>query len=220
MQYMISFLEGIITFISPCLLPMLPIYISYFAGGGERSTRKTLTGALGFVTGFTLVFMAMGALAGTVGGFLKTHQTAVNLISGLIVIFFGLNFLGVFKLELFRGGSGRMNTGNLNFFSALLFGMIFSLGWTPCVGAFLGSALMLASQQGHVVEGMLMLLAYSMGLGIPFLLSAVLIDYLKSAFHWIKRNYKIINLVSGGFLILVGILMATGTLGRLLALLS
>ena len=220
MQYMISFLEGIITFISPCLLPMLPIYISYFAGGGERSTRKTLTGALGFVTGFTLIFMAMGALAGTVGGFLKTHQTAVNLICGLIVIFFGLNFLGVFKLELFRGGSGRMNTGNLNFFSALLFGMIFSLGWTPCVGAFLGSALMLASQQGHVVEGMLMLLAYSMGLGIPFLLSGVLIDYLKSAFDWIKRNYKIINLVSGGFLILVGILMATGTLGRLLALLS
>ena len=220
MQYMISFLEGIITFISPCLLPMLPIYISYFAGGGERSTRKTLTGALGFVTGFTLIFMAMGALAGTVGGFLKTHQTAVNLISGLIVIFFGLNFLGVFKLELFRGGSGRMNTGNLNFFSALLFGMIFSLGWTPCVGVFLGSALMLASQQGHVVEGMLMLLAYSMGLGIPFLLSAVLIDYLKSAFNWIKRNYKTINLVSGGFLILVGVLMATGTLGRQLALLS
>ena len=220
MQYMISFLEGIITFISPCLLPMLPIYISYFAGGGERSTGKTLTGALGFVTGFTLVFMAMGALAGTVGGFLKTHQTVVNVLSGLIVIFFGLNFLGVFKLELFRGGSGRMNTGNLNFFSALLFGMIFSLGWTPCVGAFLGSALMLASQQGHVVEGMLMLLAYSMGLGIPFLLSAVLIDYLKSAFNWIKRNYKTINLVSGGFLILVGILMATGTLGRLLALLS
>ena len=220
MQYMISFLEGIITFISPCLLPMLPIYVSYFAGGGERSTKKTLISALGFVTGFTLVFMAMGALAGTVGGFLKTHQTAVNLISGLIVIFFGLNFLGVFKLDLFRGGSGRMNTGNLNFFSVLLFGMIFSLGWTPCVGAFLGSALMLASQQGHVVEGMLMLLAYSMGLGIPFLLSAVLIDYLKSAFHWIKRNYKIINLVSGGFLILVGVLMATGTLGRLLALLS
>ena len=220
MQYMISFLEGIITFISPCLLPMLPIYISYFAGGGERSTGKTLAGALGFVTGFTVVFVAMGALAGTVGGFLKTHQTVVNLLSGLIVIFFGLNFLGVFKLELFRGGSGRMNTGNLNFFSALLFGMIFSLGWTPCVGAFLGSALMLASQQGHVVEGMLMLLAYSMGLGIPFLLSAVLIDYLKSAFNWIKRNYKTINLVSGGFLILVGILMATGTLGRLLALLS
>jgi len=220
MQYTISFLEGVITFISPCLLPMLPIYISYFAGGGERSTKKTLSGALGFVAGFTLVFVAMGALAGTVGSFLKDHQTAVNLVSGLVVIFFGLNFLGVFKLELFRGGSRRMNTTDLNFFSALLFGIIFSLGWTPCVGAFLGSALMLASRQGHVAEGMLMLLAYSMGLGIPFLLSAVLIDYLKSAFNWIKQNYKTINTISGGFLILVGILMATGTLGKLLAWLS
>jgi len=220
MQYVISFLEGIITFISPCLLPMLPIYISYFAGGGERSTKKTLTGALGFVTGFTLVFMALGALAGTVGSFLKTHQTAVNLISGLIVIFFGLNFLGVFKLNLFRGGNLRVQGGNMNFFSAFVFGIIFSVGWTPCVGAFLGSALMLASRQGHVVEGMMMLLAYSMGLGIPFLLSAVLIDYLKSAFNWIKRNYKLINTVSGGFLILIGMMMATGTLGKLLALLA
>ncbi len=220
MQYIISFLEGIITFISPCLLPMLPIYVSYFAGGGERSTKKTLTGALSFVAGFTLVFVAMGALAGTVGGFLKTHQTVVNLVSGLFVIFFGLNFLGVFKLNLFRGGNGRMKNTELNSFSAFVFGVVFSLGWTPCVGAFLGSALILASQQGHVVEGMLMLLAYSMGLGIPFLLSAVLIDYLKSAFNWIKRNYRIINSVSGGFLILVGILMATGMLGKLLALLS
>ena len=220
MQYVISFLEGIITFISPCLLPMLPIYISYFAGGGERSTKKTFTAALGFVTGFTLVFMAMGALAGTVGGFLKTYQTQVNIVSGLVVISFGLNFLGVLKLNLFRGGSRRMAAAELNFFSALLFGVVFSLGWTPCVGAFLGSALMLASQQGHVLEGMLMLLAYSLGLGIPFLLSAVLIDYLKTAFNWIKRNYRVINAVSGAFLILVGILMATGTLGRLLALLS
>ena len=219
MQYMISFLEGIITFISPCLLPMLPIYISYFAGGGERTTGKTLRGALGFVTGFTLIFVAMGALAGTVGSFLKAHQTAVNIISGLVVIFFGLNFLGIFKLNLFRGSDRSVDTDNMGFFSAALFGMIFSIGWTPCVGAFLGSALMLASQQGHVVEGMLMLLAYSMGLGIPFILSAVLIDYLKSAFDWIKSHYKIINTVSGCLLILIGILMATGTLGRLLALL-
>ena len=108
----------------------------------------------------------------------------------------------------------------MGFFSALLFGMIFSIGWTPCVGAFLGSALMLASQQGHVIEGMLMLLAYSLGLGIPFILSAVLIDYLKSAFNWIKKNYRVINIASGSLLVLIGILMATGTLGRLLGLLS
>lgn len=220
MQYMIAFLEGIITFISPCLLPMLPIYISYFAGGGERTTAKTLKGALGFVTGFTLVFVMLGALAGTVGAFLKEYQGAVNLVSGLIVIFFGLNFLGVFRLNLFKGSRHTVNTDNMGFFSALLFGMIFSVGWTPCVGAFLGSALMLASQQGHVAEGMAMLLAYSLGLGIPFVLSAVLIDYLKSAFNWIKKNYRVINIVSGSLLVLVGIMMATGTLGRLLRVLG
>lgn len=220
MEYLISFLEGIITFISPCLLPMLPVYISYFAGGGTRSTRKTLTGALGFVLGFTVVFVTMGALAGTLGSILKQYQTAVNVISGLVVIFFGLHFLGVFHLNLFRGSSRSVDTGDMGFLSALLFGVIFSLGWTPCVGAFLGSALALASQQGHVVKGMLMLLAYSLGLGIPFVLSAVLIDKLKSAFDWVKRNYRIINMVSGGLLILVGILMATGLLGRLLSLLS
>ena len=219
MQYVISFLEGIITFISPCLLPMLPIYISYFAGGGERSTKKTLTGALGFVLGFTLVFVAMGALAGTVGSFLKKYQTAVNVVSGLIVILFGLNFMGVIKLNLFRGGS-RMDVTPNGFFSSVLFGIIFSVGWTPCVGAFLGSALMLASQQGHVLEGMLMLLVYSLGLGIPFLVSALLIDKLKSAFNWIKTHYNLVNMVSGALLIFVGVLMATGTLGRILTWMS
>ena len=129
MQYIISFLEGIITFISPCLLPMLPIYISYFAGGGERSTGRTLKGALGFVTGFTVVFVVMGALAGTVGSFLREYQTAVNILSGLIVIFFGLNFLGVFKLNLFRGSSRSVKTDNMGFFSAMVFGVIFSIGW-------------------------------------------------------------------------------------------
>ena len=220
MQYFISFLEGIITFISPCLLPMIPIYISYFAGGGERSTRKTLTTALGFVLGFTVVFVAMGALAGTVGSFLRNHQTAVNVVSGLVVVFFGLHFLGLIKINLFRGRRRSVDTSDLGFFSAMVFGIVFSVGWTPCVGAFLGSALMLASQQGHVAEGMLMLLSYSLGLGIPFLLSAVLIDYLKGAFNWIKRNYKVINTVSGSLLIILGIAMASGLLGRLLNWLS
>lgn len=219
MQYVISFLEGILTFISPCLLPMLPIYVSYFAGGGERSTGKTLKTAAGFVLGFTAVFVAMGALAGTLGGLLRQYQTAVNLISGGVVILFGLSYLGIIRLNLFKG-SNKALKGELGFFSAVLFGVIFSLGWTPCVGAFLGSALMLASQQGHVLEGMGMLLTYSLGLGIPFLISALLIDYLKSAFGWIKSHYTVINRVCGGLLIVIGLLMATGTLGRLLALLS
>ena len=219
MQYVISFLEGIITFISPCLLPMLPVYVSYFAGGGARTTRKTLAGASGFVLGFTLMFVAMGALAGTLGSFLAQYQTVVNVVSGLIVIFFGLNFMGLLKVNLFKGGMGRMKMGG-GFCASVVFGLIFSLGWTPCVGAFLGSALALASQQGHVVEGMLMLLAYSLGLGVPFLLSAVLIDKLKSAFDWIKAHYGVINLVCGAMLVFVGVLMMTGTMGVLVAWLS
>ena len=216
MRYLVSFLEGIVTFLSPCLLPMLPIYVSYFAGGGQRSTGKTLRCALGFVVGFTAVFTAMGALAGSIGSLLLRYQRIVNLVSGVIVIVFGLNYLGLFRWNLFHGGSRVLDAQDMTFFSAALFGIIFSLGWTPCVGAFLGSALALATQQGHVLEGTLMLLAYSLGLGIPFLLSAVLIDALKGAFDWVKRHYQIINLLSGGFLILIGILMASGMLGRLL----
>lgn len=221
MQYFISFLEGIITFISPCLLPMLPIYLSYFAGGSEdTSSLRTLKNALGFVLGFTLVFVAMGALAGTVGSFFKGHQTLVNLVCGLVIIVFGLHYLGILKINLFRGMRGSMNQRTLGFFSSLLFGIIFSVGWTPCVGAFLGSALMLASQQGQVLTGVLMLLCYSLGLGIPFVISAILIDRLKGAFDFIKRNYRMINLLCGGLLILVGILMMSGLLGRFLTLLS
>ena len=220
MEYLISFLEGIIAFLSPCLLPMLPIYISYFAGGGERTMKKTLTNVSGFVLGFTAVFVAMGALAGTLGSFLTRYQTWVNLVCGLVVIFFGLNYMGVLKLKLFQGGGRDMDASNMGFGSAVLFGIIFSVGWTPCVGAFLGSALMLASQQGSMLRGIGMLLAYSLGLGVPFFMSAVLIDKLKAAFNWVKSHYRAVNLVAGGLLVLVGILMATGLLGRLLAVLS
>lgn len=220
MQYVVAFLEGIITFISPCLLPMLPVYLLYFAGGGQRTTAKTLRGALGFITGFTAVFMLLGALAGTVGGFLREYSVLVNIVSGLVVILFGLNYLGLFQIKLFRGSSRSFRTDNMGFFSAVVFGVIFSIGWTPCVGAFLGSALMLASQQAHAVEGMLMLLAYSLGLGIPFALCAVMVDYFKDAFDWIKSHYTLINRISGGLLIVIGILMATGVWDKLLGLLS
>ena len=216
MQYFISFLEGIITFVSPCLLPMLPIYISYFAGDSERDTKRVVKNALGFILGFTLVFVLLGALAGSLGTLLQEYSAVVNLVTGLIVIFFGLNFLGVFRVKLFRG-TKLGNVEHLGFFSSLLFGVVFSVGWTPCVGAFLGSALVLASQQGSTLRGILLLLCYSAGLGIPFLASALLIQSLKTAFDWIKRHYSIINAVSGGLLIVVGILMATGTMGTLLS---
>jgi len=219
MQYFISFLEGIITFISPCLLPMLPIYISYFAGGGEKG-KHTLKNSLGFVLGFTALFVAMGALAGAIGGFLARYRTWINVITGLIVVVFGLNYLGVLSINIFKGAGTKKVSENMGFASSFVFGVVFSVGWTPCVGAFLGSALMLASQQGSALTGVVMLLAYSLGLGIPFVLCALFLEKLKGTLGFVKRNYRVINLVCGAFLIVVGLLMMTGIMEELLKILS
>ena len=223
MEYLITFLEGLISFISPCMLPMLPIYLGYFAGAsGEKAEGKrkggTILGAVFFVLGFTLVFVLMGILAGTAGRWLRRYQTAVNIVCGVIVILLGLVFMNVIPLPIFRGVRKQWKiTGP---FSAFVFGMIFSVSLTPCVGAFLGSAIMLASTTGGALKGAVLLFVYSMGLGIPFILSAFLIGYLSGAFDFIKRHYRVIEIVSGSFLILVGIMMALGWLNRLLAVLS
>ena len=222
MEYLISFFEGVITFVSPCLLPMLPVYISFFAGGraGDDKSRA-LKNALGFVFGFTIVFVLLGVFAGTLGRLLIKYQTAVNIVSGLIVIVFGLNFIGILKIPLLnRTFRLDANTKDLGFFSSLLFGIIFSVGWTPCVGAFLGSALMLVSQQGSAVKGIIMMLCYAAGLGIPFIASALLIDRLKSTFDFIKKHYAAVNVISGAFLIVIGILMMTGYMNYFLSLLT
>lgn len=222
MEYAVSFLEGMITFISPCLLPMLPVYIVYFAGGGpDKKPGRAAVNAMGFVLGFTAVFVALGAFAATLGGLLVQYKTAVNLITGAIVIVFGLNFMGVIKIG-FLNGTHKLQSDvrPMGFLSAALFGMVFAVGWTPCVGAFLGSALLLASQQGSVLKGVLLLLVYSMGLGVPFVLSALLINRLEGAFDFIKKNYKVINMVCGALLIVVGVLMMTGLMGGLLSSLS
>lgn len=221
MQYAIVFLEGIITFVSPCLLPMLPLYISYFAGGKDASRAKTMKNAAGFILGFTVVFLLLGAFAGSVGRLLQQYQTAVNLVTGAVVVVFGLHFLGVLRIGfLNRTRETGANVQELGFVSSLLFGIAFSISWTPCVGAFLGSALMLASQQGSVQQGIWMLLCYSLGLGIPFFVSALLIDQLKSTFDFIKRHYTVINRISGLLLVAVGILMMSGMMGRFLSLLT
>ncbi len=222
MDYLISFFEGIITFISPCLLPMLPIYISYFAGQDSEGKKKTaVTNAIGFVVGFTTVFVILGAFAGVVGSFLREYRNVVNIVSGIIVILFGLNFMGIIRIPFINTNRQiNMKTVKVGFLSSMLFGVIFSIGWTPCVGAFLGSALMLAASSGESARGILMLFSFSLGLGIPFIASAILIDRLKSTFDFIKKNYRVINLISGGLLVIVGILMATGFMGYFLSLLT
>ncbi len=222
MQYLIVFLEGMITFISPCLLPMLPVYLSYFAGGGaEVGASRTLRNALGFVTGFTAVFTALGALAGSLGAFLYRYRARVDLIAGLVMIALGLSFLGVVPLRFFGGIRPRGSAGaKPGFAASALFGMIFAVGWTPCVGAFLGSALMMAATAGGRLQGTLMLLCFSAGLGIPFVLSALFIERFKSASGLIQKHYRVVHVLSGLLLVVVGVLMATGRIGFFYALFS
>lgn len=219
-QYLLTFLEGIITFVSPCLLPMLPIYISYFAGQENKGGKnRAVINSVGFVLGFTIVFLILGAFAGSIGSALKNHQVVVNIICGVILILFGLNFTEVIRLPFINNvkSFGR-STKNLDFFSSLIFGIVFSISWSPCVGTFLGSALMLAAGTGETVKGILMLLTYSLGLGIPFILSAFLINKLKTAFDFIKKHYRLINIGSGILLIILGVMVATGLINYLYSL--
>lgn len=218
MQYLITFLEGVISFISPCMLPMLPIYVSYFAGGKGEDRGRVLPRAAAFVLGFTLVFTALGLFAGTLGTVLNEHKRTVNIVCGAIVILFGLSYLEIIPLPFFKGMKSGREIGSV--LSALLFGMIYSVSLTPCVGAFLGSALLLAGAQGGALTGASLLLCYSLGLGLPFVLSAALLSKLGGAFSFIKKHYKVINIVCGLFLMAVGAAMALGLLDRLLALVS
>ncbi len=216
MQYIITFLEGIITFVSPCLLPMLPIYLSYFAGSAD-DRKTTIRNAIAFILGFTIVFVILGAFAGTIGLLLREHSTIVNVVTGAIVVLFGLNFIVLIKIRALNSTIKiDREISQKGFLSSMLFGIVFSIGWTPCVGAFLGSALMLASGSGSFAQGILLLLAYSMGLGIPFLLSAILIERLKDALLKIKKHYTMLNRISGIFLIILGILMMTGLMAKIM----
>lgn len=220
MTYFIAFLEGIITFISPCILPMLPLYISYFANG-EDNKKKKLVNSLGFVLGFTVIFVLLGAFAGGIGGLLLKYEQAVNIVTGAIVVILGLNFTGLIRIGFLNGSKKlQVQIQNIHFSTSVLFGMVFAVGYTPCVGAFLGSALMMASGEGTMLAGILMLVVYSAGLGIPFIISALILDRLKGTFAVIKRHYRMINIVCGIFLIVIGILMMTGTFGYFMGLLS
>ena len=216
MEYIIIFLEGIITFISPCMLPMLPIYLSYFAGQeAEKSIKKSLSNVLAFIIGFTTVFTILAVFSASLGILLKTNMQIVNIILGIIVIIFGLQFMGIINISILnKSNNMRLKNNSLNFISSLLFGIIFSITWTPCIGAFLGTALSIITISGNILKGIILILIYCLGLGIPFLISAVLIDKLKNTITFIKKHYKKVNIICGAFLCIIGICMALGLIDK------
>ena len=194
------------SFVSPCMLPLLPVYVTYFAAGNAGKGR-VMVRSFAFMAGFTVVFVSLGVFAGSLGAALAAHRTVVDAVCGLLVIAFGLGYLGLFRLPFPGMKSGRTPTGVL---SAFVFGLIYSVSLTPCVGAFLGAALMQAASDGGAARGAMLLLAYSLGLGVPFVVSAVLLDRFRSAFGFIKSRYGIINPVCGALLIMFGLWMLVG----------
>jgi len=226
------FIEGLLAFFSPCILPMVPVYIVYLAGkrnyadlgkesDNESGNKTLILNTLGFILGFTIIFVAMGATASGIGHMLSSHRLLIQRISGVIIIIFGLHYMGVIKIGfLNKDKRFSANTGNLSVLSAILFGMAFSFGWTPCIGPLLGTALTLAANKDTVWHGMLLLFVFSAGLGVPFFLSALILDKLKSAFDFIKKHFRIITFISGALLIITGLALSLDVFGYWAALFS
>ena len=207
MDFFIIFIEGFVSFLSPCVLPMLPMYVSYFAGQ-DKDLRRTVINSLGFVSGFTIVFVLLGIFASTLGKLITTNIRYLNIIFGIIIILFGMHYIGILNIKILNKSKGiQKNKDKLSFFSAIIFGMLFSVCWTPCVGVFLSSALMMSATSQNVLKGGLMLFIYSIGLGIPFILTSIFLEKLKNTFNHIKKHYNVINKIAGIILIFSGIML-------------
>lgn len=219
---------GLLSFISPCVLPLVPAYLTYISGltfdeltGADKRGKiiaKTLLNAAVFCLGFTVVFLAMGVTATKLGGFLQSHKTLFNQIAGIIIIIFGFHMVGAFQLKFllmerrFEGKKGKW--GLLGTF---IVGLAFAFGWTPCIGPFLAGLLFLASNQHTVWQGFFLLLVYSLGLAIPFLLAAIAVNSFLSAFQKIKKHFRTIEVIGGILLIEFGHIILFNKLGWLAA---
>jgi len=213
----ISFTAGVLSFLSPCVLPLIPSYVSFITGLSiddvQRSRRVTLTHSLLFIAGFTIVFLALGATATILGQVLVRHRDWVGRIGGVLVIVLGLYLLGVFNIGMFAKEK-RVHIANkpLGYFGTLIVGMAFAAGWTPCIGPILGGVLTYTASSADLNRGLVLLFAYSLGLAVPFLLAALMIDRFMDLFQRYRGALIWISRGSGALLVLVGILMITGSM--------
>ena len=216
-----AFVAGFLSFVSPCVLPLIPGYISFVSGasledmraGHGAARRQVLLSSLAFVLGFSLVFVALGASATAIGRFIFDKLPILTKIAGALIIIFGLHMMGVFRLGFLdnekRAQTQRKPAGPIG---ALLVGIAFAFGWTPCIGPILAGILVVAGSKETIGEGVLLLAVYSLGLGVPFLLTSLAIDRFFSVAAAIRRHYHAIELSSGGLLVAIGLLIFTGQL--------
>jgi cytochrome c-type biogenesis protein len=224
-----ALIAGLLSFLSPCVLPLIPAYLSFMTGlstaelsAGDRDTGRVLAPALLFVLGFSFVFVALGASASVLGGFLVQYRAVLEKVGGLFVIAFGVLMLGIVKVPWLYG-EARAEMSKARTFgkaAAFVMGVAFAAGWTPCVGPILGTILGMASVSGSVGRGALLLVAYSVGLGLPFLAVALLFDRATPLLRWLNRRSLAVNRVAGVILVLIGALIVTGHLTALATWLS
>jgi len=216
----ISAAAGVATFFSPCLLPLVPAYLSFITGysldrlTGERvPLAGTFLSALAFVLGFTAVFVALGASATYFGAVLLRNQTVLRYVGGGLVVLFGIHLTGLLRIPLlYREKRFHLPSRVPGLLGAFIVGAVFAIGWTPCVGPALATMLVLASQQGTVARGMLLLACYSLGIGIPFLLLSLAVNRVLGVLNRTKRHYRTVEIVSGLLLVAAGILILTDRL--------
>jgi cytochrome c-type biogenesis protein len=215
----IAFAAGILSFLSPCILPLIPSYLSLIGGVsvqelGERQRSKVFLRTLLFVLGFSVVFIALGVLFSGTGGFFSGATQIVNIVAGTLVIILGLNF--IFNFWKFLNFEKRMHVRSspTGWLGALLLGMAFGAGWTPCVGPILASILFLAGSDARILQGTLLLAVYSLGLGLPFILAGLFFSQFLGARERMKRHFNTLRIVSGAFLVFIGLLIALGRLQR------
>ena len=218
-----AFLFGLLSFISPCVLPIVPGYLSFISGvnvaelkGAEAPaavTRRVLVTSLAFVLGFSTVFVALGASATVLGELLQQHKRMLGMVGGVFIVILGLHTAGLLKIDwLLYEKRATVRTRPLGLAGAYVVGLAFAFGWTPCIGPILGAILLYASQQETVAQGVVLLAAYSAGLGIPFLLASLAINRFFAAFSRVRVHMRAIEYVSGGLLVAVGLLLATDRL--------
>lgn len=214
-----AIVAGILSFASPCVLPLIPAYISYISGSslqemkeGNKNTTKILINSIGFVIGFSIVFILLGASATYVGRFLAKNKRIFEIVSGSIVVIFGLHTAQIIKLRfLSYEKKVKYSSKSPSFISAILLGFAFSFGWTPCVGPILGTILIQASTYSTVKEGVFLLALYSLGLGVPFILTALAINEFFSAFKTIRNFFLQIEIFAGLLLLGLGLALVFGT---------
>ncbi|MDQ3068488.1 MAG: cytochrome c biogenesis protein CcdA [Acidobacteriota bacterium] len=214
-----AFGAGFLSFISPCVLPLIPGYISYISGmsldemrtADASARRRLMTATLAFILGFSLVFMAMGASASAIGALLLEHRRAVSKVAGAVLVIFGLHLAGLFRIKWLDKDT-RMQTSRkpATPLGALVVGTAFAFGWTPCIGPILSAILTIAGSKSTVGEGVLLLAVYSAGLGVPFFLTSLAIDRFFTASGRIRRYYRAIELTAGVMMIILGVLIFTG----------